>query len=57
MPFQGTLVNVVAVLVGGSLGLILGDRLPARFKTIILSALGLGTLLMPVFAIFFPPFG
>lgn len=48
MPFQGTLVNVVAVLVGGSLGLILGDRLPDRFKTIILSALGLGTLLIGI---------
>ncbi len=48
MPFQGTLVNVVAVLVGGSLGLILGDRMPDRFKTIILSALGLGTLLIGI---------
>jgi len=48
LPFQGTLVNVVAVLVGGSLGLILGDRMPDRFKTIILSALGLGTLLIGI---------
>lgn len=40
----GTLLNAVAVLVGGSLGLIFGARLPDRLRATVLAALGLFTL-------------
>ena len=42
----GTLVNVSTVLVGGSLGTILGERLPDRFKQTVMQAVGLMTLLI-----------
>lgn len=40
----GTLVNVAAVIVGGTVGLILNDRLPLRIKSIVFQGLGLCTL-------------
>lgn len=46
MPLKGTLVNVLAVIVGGLIGMAVGDRLPERLKTAVLYALGLGTLLI-----------
>jgi uncharacterized membrane protein YqgA involved in biofilm formation len=39
----GTLINVATVLVGGSLGLLFGSRLPDRLKTTIVAGLGLFT--------------
>lgn len=42
----GTLLNVVAVLAGASLGLLLGHRLPERVRHTCLQAVGLGTLLV-----------
>ncbi len=45
-PGLGTLVNVVAVVVGGGLGMLIGDRLPARTRTIVTVSLGLTTGLM-----------
>ena len=39
----GTLLNAVAVLVGGSLGLIFGARLPDRLRATVLAGLGLFT--------------
>lgn len=42
----GTLLNVVAVLVGATAGLTLGRRLPERVRTIILQGIGLTTLLI-----------
>lgn len=42
----GTLLNVVAVLAGASLGLLLGQRLPQRVRHTGLQAVGLGTLLV-----------
>jgi uncharacterized membrane protein YqgA involved in biofilm formation len=48
VPFQGTLVNVLAVIVGGLIGLAVGDRLSDRFKSIVLNCLGLGTLLIGI---------
>lgn len=41
---SGTLVNVVTVLVGSSLGLLLRGRLPERVLTTVMQALGLTTL-------------
>ncbi|MBN2387037.1 MAG: DUF554 domain-containing protein [Anaerolineales bacterium] len=39
----GTLINVAAVLLGGSLGLLFGARLPERLKQTIMAGLGLFT--------------
>ena len=46
MPISGTLLNVVTVLIGGTLGLIVGGRLPERFNDIIMGGLGLCTILI-----------
>lgn len=46
MIMQGTLVNVVAVVAGSLIGMSAGDRMPDRYRSIVLSALGLGTLLI-----------
>ena len=40
----GTALNVVAVVVGGGIGLLLGTRLPERVRLVAMDALGLGTL-------------
>jgi len=40
----GTLVNVLTVIVGGSLGALLGERLPARFRHIVMQGVGLVVL-------------
>ena len=40
----GTLINVVAVVVGGAVGTFLGTRLPERIRETIMHALGLVTL-------------
>ena len=42
----GTLVNTGAVLAGSLLGVAAGKRLPERFKTILMQALGLSVLLL-----------
>lgn len=40
----GTLLNVATILVGGSLGLLLGKKLPERLRQTVVSGLGLFTL-------------
>jgi hypothetical protein len=40
----GTIVNVLAVLAGGAAGLLAGNRLPARVRTVVFQGLGLCTL-------------
>lgn len=45
-PGLGTLLNVVTVLVGGGLGLLIGDRLPERVRGTVTDSLGLVTLLV-----------
>lgn len=42
----GTVVNVATVLVGSSVGVLLGHRLPARTRDVVTDALGLVTLLV-----------
>lgn len=42
----GTVVNVVTVLVGSSVGVLLGHRLPARTRDVVTDGLGLVTLLV-----------
>ena len=46
MPISGTLLNVATVLLGGTLGLLVGGRLPERFQSIIISGVGLSTLVI-----------
>lgn len=45
---SGTVVNVVAVLIGSALGLALRHRLPARTVTVVMQAIGLTTLFIGV---------
>ena len=40
----GTLINTATVLAGGSVGLIIGDRIPERIRTIVVQVIGLVTL-------------
>jgi uncharacterized membrane protein YqgA involved in biofilm formation len=40
----GTLINMVTVLIGGTLGLIVGGRLPDRARETVIAALGLFTI-------------
>lgn len=42
----GTILNVATILVGSSLGILLGNRLPQRTNEVITSALGLVTLVL-----------
>ena len=44
----GTLINIVTVLVGGTIGLTFGDRLPSRVKETVMGGLGLFTLAIGV---------
>jgi len=44
----GTVINVVAVLVGGTLGTLLGTRLPERMRETIMHGLGLLTIVIGV---------
>jgi hypothetical protein len=44
----GTIVNMVAILIGGSLGLILNKRLPDRFVSIFFQVIGLFTLFLGI---------
>jgi uncharacterized membrane protein YqgA involved in biofilm formation len=43
---KGTLVNTATVLVGSSLGLLIGAKFSEKIKTIVMHALGLSTLLI-----------
>ncbi len=45
---SGTIVNVVAVLLGSSLGLMLRGRLPARTVTVVMQAIGLTTVFIGI---------
>jgi uncharacterized membrane protein YqgA involved in biofilm formation len=46
LPGTGTVVNVAAVLVGSSIGVLAGNRLPTRTRDVVTDALGLVTLLI-----------
>lgn len=46
----GTVVNVATVLLGSGIGVVLGNRLPARTRTVVTDALGLTTLLVAALA-------
>ncbi|MCQ3935524.1 MAG: DUF554 domain-containing protein [Chloroflexi bacterium] len=42
----GTIINVIAVLTGGAIGLIFGSRIPERFKSTVIAGMGLFTAVM-----------
>ena len=44
MHLTGTIINVVTILLGGFIGLVLGNRLPERIRYTVMMALGLFTL-------------
>jgi uncharacterized protein len=46
IPGIGTVVNVATVLLGSTLGVLLGNRLPVRTRDVVTDALGLVTLLI-----------
>jgi len=46
IPGLGTAVNVATVLVGSTIGVLLGNRLPVRTRDVVTDALGLVTLLI-----------
>ena len=48
MIISGTLLNIFTVLVGGTLGLLVGGRLPERFQGIVIGGLGLSTLIIGI---------
>lgn len=43
---SGTFVNVIAIVVGSGLGLLLGEKLPERFKKTVIQAIGIFTFLI-----------
>ena len=44
----GTIINVVAIILGGLMGLLLGSRLPERIKQTVVSGIGLFTMVLGV---------
>jgi uncharacterized membrane protein YqgA involved in biofilm formation len=44
----GTIINVITVLIGGTLGTLLGHRFPARMQETILASLGLFTVVIAI---------
>ena len=50
-PGTGTLVNMSTVLVGASLGVLVGDRLPQRVRDTVTDCLGLVTLLIAALSV------
>jgi uncharacterized membrane protein YqgA involved in biofilm formation len=47
----GTVVNIGAVLLGGSAGLLLGNRLPERTRTLLMQCMGLFTMVLGAYAV------
>ena len=42
----GTFINVAAILIGGTIGLIFGSRIPEKFKSTVIAGMGLFTAAM-----------
>jgi len=42
----GTIINVAAILIGGTIGLLFGSRIPERFKNTVIAGMGLFTAAM-----------
>jgi len=48
MPLIGTIINIIAIIVGGIIGLVFGSRLPERIRSTITAGLGLFTALIGI---------
>jgi uncharacterized membrane protein YqgA involved in biofilm formation len=48
MHLTGTIINVITILIGGTLGLFLGNRLPEKIRYTVMMALGLFTFVYGV---------
>lgn len=48
LPGTGTLINVATILIGGTLGMLIGNKLPERTRAVVTDCLGLVTVLMAV---------
>ncbi len=46
----GTLINVAAILIGGTIGLFFGARIPEKFKNTVIAGMGLFTTALGLFA-------
>ena len=44
-PGVGTIINIVTIISGASLGVLVGNRMPTRTRTLLIDVLGLVTLL------------
>ncbi|MBL8064166.1 MAG: DUF554 domain-containing protein [Anaerolineales bacterium] len=44
----GTIINIIAILLGGGIGLLFGSRIPERFKSTVIAGMGLFTAVMGV---------
>ena len=44
-PGVGTIINIITIISGASLGVLVGNRMPARTRTLLTDVLGLVTLL------------
>ncbi len=44
----GTIVNIIAIIIGGALGVILKKGIPERFKTTIMQAIGLSVVIVGI---------
>jgi uncharacterized protein len=42
----GTFINVITILIGGTLGLLFGSRIPEKLKTTVIAGMGLFTMVM-----------
>ena len=51
LPGVGTLINAVAILLGSALGVLVGDRLPERTRSVVTDALGLVVLLVAALSV------
>ena len=46
MHMTGTIINIIAILVGSGIGLLFGSRIPEKFKSTIVAGMGLFTVSM-----------
>jgi uncharacterized membrane protein YqgA involved in biofilm formation len=51
IPGIGTLINAAAILVGSAIGVLVGDRLPERTRSVVTDALGLVVLLVAALSV------
>jgi uncharacterized protein len=48
MPMIGTIINTIAIIIGGAIGMVFGSKLPERMRSTITAGLGLFTALIGI---------